>query len=81
MFISNPFSKLFLKHVEDPAKIRHAFTFLDHEAPNMQTCPPNIIQETDPGKPTSIVVWEELLATDNSGDTVNVMCSHVSGAI
>ena len=53
---------------------------IDQENPKIQRCPTNITQETDPGKPTAAVEWEEPLATDNSGDAVNVVCNHVSGA-
>ena len=59
---------------------RSVVCLLAGEGPKIQQCPANLIKDTDPGKSTTIVVWEELLATDSSGDAVNVMCSHVSGA-
>ena len=30
------------------------------QRPEIQQCPGNLIKETDPGKPTAVVVWDEL---------------------
>ena len=54
--------------------------FPDRESPKIQQCPTNLTRDTDPASATAVVISEDVLATDNSGDAVNVVCSHVSEA-
>ncbi|XP_070537269.1 hyalin-like [Ptychodera flava] len=49
----------------------------DNEDPNI-ICPEDIQNKTETAKPTAVVYWPELNATDNSG-SVNVTCTHQQG--
>ncbi|XP_077977748.1 hyalin-like [Glandiceps talaboti] len=42
-------------------------TVNDTENPNIQGCPTNIVQGTDPGEASAVVSWESPTITDNSG--------------
>ena len=53
--------------------------FTDAEAPAI-TCPPNQSIETDPRKPTAMVVWTAPLATDNSRLIPTVTCNKENGS-
>ncbi len=46
----------------------------------MESCPVNHTNNTDPGQSTALVEWQHPLATDNSGDTTNVVCEPPSGS-
>ena len=53
----------------------------DRDNPAIPPCPiSSITQDSDPGKPTAVVVWEAPLGMDISGDAIGATCSHVSGA-
>ena len=44
------------------------------------TCPHNTSMVTDFGQPTAVVTWNDLQATDNSGQSPTVSCSVGSGS-
>jgi hypothetical protein len=52
----------------------------DQEEPKIQSCPTNLVQETDLGKPTAMLEWVTPIATDNTGDDVAVICDPTSGS-
>ena len=49
------------------------------EAPTV-ICPHNSSTVTDFGQPTAVVTWNDLQATDNSGQSPTVTCSTGSGS-
>ncbi|XP_072041468.1 hyalin-like [Amphiura filiformis] len=51
----------------------------DIEDPVLVSCPANQTTNTDPGQPTTMVVWQLPIATDNSGLNATVMCDPASG--
>ena len=52
----------------------------DEEPPTIESCPDDISNETDHGKPTAMVIWKPLVASDNSRETINVTCDQASGS-
>ncbi|XP_072017507.1 hyalin-like [Amphiura filiformis] len=52
---------------------------LDGEAPVFASCPEDKEIPTDPGKATTMVVYQTPTATDNSGEAINVVCNLTSG--
>ena len=55
------------------------FLFTDTEAPTV-FCPTNQTLETDLNKSTALVVWTDLVATDNSKITPTVACNAQNGS-
>ena len=53
----------------------------DKDQPHIQSCPTNLTRETDFGESTAMVVWEEGIATHDSGEDINVVCDTSSGSI
>ena len=51
--------------------------YLDNEAPNI-SCVADQLSETGEGKPTAMAIWEDPLASDNSGN-VSVTCDPPTG--
>ena len=51
----------------------------DAEDPTIQNCPSNQSLETDLGKPTAVVSWINLNASDNSRQLSTVTCDPESG--
>ena len=58
----------------------HIIIITDEEKPTIESCPPNITQKTDDGKPTAAVTWVLPIASDNSNETVEITCFPASGA-
>ena len=52
----------------------------DAEDPTIRTCPSNQSLETDFGKPTAVVSWTNVNATDNSRQLPAVTCDAESGS-
>ena len=53
----------------------------DAEDPTIQNCPSNQSLETNLGKPTAVVSWTNLNATDNSRQLTTVNCDAESGSL
>ncbi|XP_072041370.1 hyalin-like [Amphiura filiformis] len=51
----------------------------DNGDPVLESCPANQTTNTDPGQPTAMIVWQEPIATDNSGLNPTVKCDPASG--
>ncbi|XP_072041427.1 hyalin-like [Amphiura filiformis] len=51
----------------------------DNEDPVWVSCPANQTTNTDSGKPTTFIIWQIPIATDNSGVSLTVMCDPASG--
>ncbi|XP_072041651.1 uncharacterized protein [Amphiura filiformis] len=51
----------------------------DNEDPVLESCPANQTTNTDPGQPTTMVLWQGPIATDNAGLNPTVMCDPASG--
>ena len=53
---------------------------VDKEAPRISACPANISSPTDLGKPTALVIWDDLTVTDNTDDDPAINCTTSSGS-
>ena len=54
------------------------FFFIDSESPKV-ICHEDLSVQTDEGKPTAMVIWNDPFVSDNSGN-VSVTCNPQSGA-
>ena len=54
------------------------FVFVDNEPPSL-VCPDNQSVQTDQGKSTVVVEWDEANVSDNSGTVAHVSCNQQSG--
>ena len=54
------------------------FSYSDNEKPTLK-CPANQETDTNYSSPTPQFTWEDPVATDNSGDTPEVICNPPSG--
>ena len=48
--------------------------FVDKEAPAFEVCPDNQTLNTEPGQAFAVATWQNISATDNSGDVPEVAC-------
>ena len=53
---------------------------VDKEAPRISACPANISSPTDLGKPTALIIWDDLTVTDNADDDPVIKCTPSSGS-
>ena len=52
----------------------------DNDEPLFAYCPVNQTNIPEPGKPTRLVEWEPMIATDNSGDNPTITCEPPLGS-
>ena len=54
--------------------------YIPDTLPPVVHCPENIDQFADPGKPSAVVTWNPVTATDNSGSVASLTSDHMSGS-
>ena len=66
--------------VNDKTSRNFLVVISDEEQPTIESCPDDISNETDHGKPTAMVTWEPPVAYDNIRETPTVTCNPASGS-
>ena len=54
--------------------------FVDEEAPVFKACPDNQTMDTQPGQAFAVATWQNISATDNSGNLPKITCDPQSGS-